>query len=219
MSERYPTTTDEQVAAAATAAAEAVRAGELIVLPTDTVYGIGCDAFSPAAVRDLLEAKGRDRAVPPPVLIGSLATLDALARDLSDQARALVAEFWPGPLTLVCREQPSLQWDLGENRGTVAIRLPDDPIARRILELTGPLAVSSANRTGHPPAIDADQAEEVFGDTVAVIVDGGPSALGEASTIVDLTGDHPRVLRAGAVALTVMNDLMDRMGYQPVEEG
>ena len=174
-SERYPTGTDEEREAAVEAAALAVQQGELVVLPTDTVYGVGADAFDPDAVRALLAAKGRGRNMPPPVLISSATTLDALAVKVPGYARALVEEFWPGPLTLVCHQQTSLQWDLGDTRGTVAVRMPDHEVALAILERTGPLAVSSANKTGMPAATDADQAIEMLGDDVAVVVDAGTS--------------------------------------------
>ncbi|MET0898803.1 MAG: L-threonylcarbamoyladenylate synthase, partial [Mycobacterium sp.] len=139
-------------------AVSAAKGGRLVVLPTDTVYGIGADAFDPEAVRGLLAAKGRGRNMPPPVLVSSATTLDALAVRVPGYARALVEEFWPGPLTLVCHQQSSLQWDLGDTRGTVAVRMPDHEVALAILDRTGPLAVSSANKTGMPAATDADQA-------------------------------------------------------------
>ena len=156
--------------------------------------------------------------MPPPVLISSASTLDALATDIPAFARALVEEFWPGPLTLVCRQRGSLQWDLGEARGTVALRMPDDEIALEILERTGPLAVSSANRTGEPAATDADQAEAMLGDVVAVIVDAGESAGGEASTIVDATSGQGRVLRVGALSLEALNEVLEPLGATLTDE-
>ena len=166
-------TTEDEREAAIDAAAAAVRRGLLVVLPTDTVYGIAADAFDPDAVQALLDAKGRGREMPPPVLVSTATTLDALAVGVPDYARALVERFWPGPLTIVCRQQTSLQWDLGETRGTVAVRMPDHEVALAVLERTGPLAVSSANITGRPAARDADEAEEMLGADVEVIVDGG----------------------------------------------
>ncbi|HEY0952508.1 L-threonylcarbamoyladenylate synthase [Nocardioides sp.] len=224
MSERYPTGTDEEREAAIEAASLAVQRGELIVLPTDTVYGIGADAFDPAAVRGLLAAKGRGREMPPPVLISAATTLDALAVRVPGYARALVEAFWPGPLTLVCHQQSSLQWDLGDTRGTVAVRMPDHDVAREILERTGPLAVSSANKTGMPAATDADQAEEMLGDDVAVVVDAGPvgqdSVPGaEASTIIDATGPQGRVLRRGALSLEQLNEVLEPLGATLTDEG
>ncbi|GAA4733590.1 hypothetical protein GCM10023350_16440 [Nocardioides endophyticus] len=217
-SERYPTGTDEEREAAVEAAALAVQQGELIVLPTDTVYGVGADAFDPVAVRGLLAAKGRGRNMPPPVLVSSATTLDALAVRVPGYARALVEEFWPGPLTLVCHQQSSLQWDLGDSRGTVAVRMPDDEIALAILERTGPLAVSSANKTGMPAATDADQAIEMLGDDVDVVVDGGTSRGGEASTIIDVTGSQGRVLRLGALSLEQLNAVLEPLGATLTDE-
>ncbi len=219
MSERYPTGTDEEREAAVEAASLAVQRGELVVLPTDTVYGVGADAFDPAAVRGLLAAKGRGREMPPPVLISAATTLDALAVRVPGYARALVEAFWPGPLTLVCHQQSSLQWDLGDTRGTVAVRMPDHEVAREILERTGPLAVSSANKTGMPAATDADQAAEMLGDDVAVIVDAGPAPGGEASTIVDVTGTQGRVLRRGALSLAQLNEVLEPLGATLTDEG
>ena len=216
--QRYSTATDDDRESAVEAATLAVQRGGLVVLPTDTVYGIGCDAFDPAAVRALLKAKGRGRDMPPPVLVSAATTLDALAVKVPGYARALVEEFWPGPLTLVCHQQTSLQWDLGETRGTVAVRMPDHAVAREILERTGPLAVSSANRTGLPAATDADAAEEMLGLRVDVIVDDGPSPGGESSTIVDVTGSQGRVLREGALSLDDLNDVLEPLGATLVLE-
>ncbi|WP_370074513.1 L-threonylcarbamoyladenylate synthase [Nocardioides sp.] len=210
--ERYGTDGDEDRESAIEAAALALQRGGLAVIPTDTVYGIAADAFDPAAVRALLAAKGRGREMPPPVLVSAATTLDALAVRVPGYARALVEEFWPGPLTLVCHQQTSLQWDLGETRGTVAVRMPDHALAREVLERTGPLAVSSANRTGMPAATDADQAEDMLGEVVDVIVDDGESPGGEASTIVDVTGGQGRVLRLGALSLEQLNEVLEPLG-------
>jgi L-threonylcarbamoyladenylate synthase len=180
-------------------AVSAARRGELIVLPTDTVYGIGADAFTPAAVTALLDAKGRGREMPPPVLVGSVRAATALVEDLGLHGQDLIDEFWPGALTLVCRANPNLLWDLGETQGTVAVRMPMHELAVELLKETGPLAVSSANLTGRPPARTADEAEKMLGDAVSVYLDGGPSGHAEPSTIIDLTGSVPRLLRAGAV--------------------
>ena len=219
MSERYPTGTEDEREAAVAAASLAVQRGHLVVLPTDTVYGIGADAFDPAAVRSLLAAKGRGREMPPPVLISAATTVDALAVRIPGYARALIDAFWPGPLTLVCHQQGSLQWDLGDTRGTVAVRMPDHAIAREVLERTGPLAVSSANRTGMPAATDADQAEQMLGEEVDVIIDAGESPGGEASTIVDVTGSQGRVLRRGALSLAQLNAVLEPLGATLTDEG
>lgn len=208
VSTRYDATDPAQREAGLTAATTAIRAGELVVLPTDTVYGLGADAFDPAAVRRLLEAKGRGRQMPPPVLVGSAATLDALASTVPSWARDLVEHYWPGPLTIVVREQSSLQWDLGDTRGTVAVRMPHDPVALELLGRTGPMAVSSANLTGRPAATDADQAAEMLADKVAVILDGGPTVDDRPSTIVDCTSARPRVLRVGAVPVAELRTVL-----------
>jgi len=191
-------------------AAEAVlRSGELVVMPTDTVYGVAADAFEPAAVRRLLRAKGRGADMPPPVLVAAVTTLDALATKLPTFAREMAEELWPGPLTLVCRQQPSLTWDLGDNRGTVAVRMPDSELVLELIQLTGPLAVSSANRTGMPAASSVAEAREMLGDAVSVYLDGGalPGAL--PSTILDVTGVVPRVLREGALDLARLRTFRD----------
>jgi tRNA threonylcarbamoyl adenosine modification protein (Sua5/YciO/YrdC/YwlC family) len=211
-------TTEDEREAAIEAAATAVRRGQLVVLPTDTVYGVAADAFSPDAVQALLDAKGRGREMPPPVLVSASTTLDALAVGVPAYARALVERFWPGPLTVVCRQQSSLQWDLGETRGTVAVRMPDHEVALAVLERTGPLAVSSANITGRPAALDADEAEEMLGADVEVVVDGGPVSGGEASTIIDCTGPQGRVLRRGALSLDALNEVLEPLGVAITDE-
>jgi L-threonylcarbamoyladenylate synthase len=212
MSTTYPTTTDDERESAIEAAAQAVQQGLLVVLPTDTVYGVGADAFDHVAVQALLDAKGRGRDMPPPVLISSATTLDALARGLPTYVAALTEAFWPGPLTLVCEQQPSLTWDLGETRGTVAVRMPDHEIALALLERTGPLAVSSANLSGLPAATEADAADGMLGDSVEVVLDGGPSPKREASTILDVRGERPRLLRPGALSVADLNAVLEPLG-------
>ena len=181
--------------------------GGLVVLPTDTVYGIAADAFTPPAVQALLDAKGRGRQMPPPVLIADVRVLDGLATDVPAGARALAEAFWPGGLTLIVRAQPSLAWDLGETRGTVALRVPDHETARALLQRTGPLAVSSANRTGSPAAVTAQEAYDQLGDSVAVYLDGGDAPGQVASSIVDATGPALRLVRAGALSLERLNEV------------
>ena len=189
------------------AAVAALRRGELAVLPTETVYGLAADAFSPSAVGRLLEAKGRSRAVPVPVLVGAWRTLDGLAEQVTPAARRLVEAFWPGPLTLVVRAAPSLAWDIGDARGTVAVRMPLHPVALAVLEQTGPLAVTGAHRTGMPPATDAAEAARQLGTAVAVYLDGGATPEPVVSTVLDLTGDVPRVLRTGALGLGQLREV------------
>jgi tRNA threonylcarbamoyl adenosine modification protein (Sua5/YciO/YrdC/YwlC family) len=217
--QRLPTGTDEERETALSSATVAVQKGKLVVLPTDTVYGVGADAFDPMAVRELLAAKGRGREMPPPVLVSAATTLDALASRVPDYARKLVEEFWPGPLTLICTQQSSLQWDLGETRGTVAVRMPDHELALALLERTGPMAVSSANKTGEPAAEDADAAERMLGEDVAIILDGGPVTGGLASTIVDVTGERPRVLRLGALSIESLDEALAESGVRIDEDG
>jgi tRNA threonylcarbamoyl adenosine modification protein (Sua5/YciO/YrdC/YwlC family) len=180
-------------------AADSVTAGELIVLPTDTVYGLGANAFDPVAVAELLRVKGRGRDVPVPVLVGSWSTIDGLVTSVDERTRRLVEAFWPGGLTLVVRHAPSLSWDLGDADGTVAVRMPLHPVAIEVLETTGPMAVSSANRHGQPAAQTAAEARDQLGDDVAVYLEDGNAPGGIASTIVDVTGPRPRILRLGAV--------------------
>ena len=192
-------------AAGIDAATAAIAAGDLVVLPTDTVYGLAADAFSADAVQRLMGAKGRGREMPPPVLIGAPATLEALASEVPTWLRAMTAELWPGPLTVICREQPSLNWDLGETRQTVAVRVPDHDVALAVLKATGPLAVSSANLTGEPAATTIDDAERMLGDAVAVYLDAGTSPGGVASTILDITAPTPRILREGPIGLDVLH--------------
>ncbi|OKI48789.1 L-threonylcarbamoyladenylate synthase [Streptomyces sp. MJM1172] len=188
-------------------AADAVRRGELVVLPTDTVYGVGADAFSPDAVARVLRAKGRGRQMPSPVLVGSPSALDGLVVDLSVQARELIDAFWPGGLTLVARHEPSIKWDLGETHGTVAIRMPAHPVAISLLDQTGPLAVSSANLTGRPSPQDCDAARAMLGDTVAVYLDAGPTPADVPSSIVDVTAETPVLLREGALSAARLREV------------
>ena len=199
MSTRYDCRDSQSRIAGVDAAVTAARAGELIVLPTDTVYGIGADAFIPAAVTTMLAAKGRGRNMPPPVLVGTARAAAALVDDLGPFGQDLIDEFWPGALTLVFRASPTLLWDLGDTKGTVALRMPLHPVALDVLKQTGPLAVSSANRTGQPAATTADEAQQQLGEAVSVYLDGGPCADTIPSTILDLTGAIPTLLRAGAI--------------------
>lgn len=181
----------------------AIGRGELVVMPTDTVYGVAADAFNPRAVQRLLDAKGRGRQSPPPVLIPGVDALDALAESVPDEVRRLVGEYWPGALTVILPARSSLHWDLGDTHGTVALRMPANPIALELLSETGPLAVSSANLTGRPPAVTAAEADGMLGEGVAIILDGGAGG-SEPSTIVDATSLHLpegrlRIVRHGAI--------------------
>ena len=211
MTKRYVCSDADQLNEGLHEAKSALQSEQLVVLPTDTVYGIAADAFEPAAVRRLLRAKGRGRDQPPPVLVAATTTLDALATNLPGYARDMVAELWPGALTLVCRQQTSLAWDLGDNRETVAIRMPDNEYALALLKQTGPLAVSSANTHGDPAATDVDAAEEMLGESVEVYLDGGTCDDATPSTIVDVTGPDPRVLREGAISLERLKEFNEHV--------
>ena len=214
MSPLYDCGDEAQLLTGMRQARQAIGRGELVVLPTDTVYGVAADAFSPEAVARLLAAKGRGRQSPPPVLVAGRAMMRALVSDVPDAVDRLIDEFWPGGLTIVLPAQPSLSWDLGETHGTVAVRQPAHRIALELLEETGPLAVSSANLTGRAAAITAPDAVDMLGDSIAVYLDGGISDTGISSTIVDATalvgGAEPvvRILREGAISRARLRDVL-----------
>jgi len=201
-------------------ARSAIGRGDLVVLPTDTVYGVAADAFQPKAVAKLLAAKGRGRQSPPPVLIPGIPTLDALAETVPDEVRALVTAFWPGGLTVILPARSSLNWDLGDTDGTVALRMPSNRVVLEILSETGPLAVSSANLTGEPAAMTAVEAERMLGDSVAVYLDDGeagsdyPDAeAATGSTIVDATGlllpeGKLRIVRHGVISDAAIREIV-----------
>ena len=232
MTRIYDCSVDTEYAAGMRLARSAIGRGALVVIPTDTVYGVAADAFNPDAVQRLLDAKGRDRTSPPPVLIPGIPTLDALAQDVPPPVRDLVAAFWPGGLTVILNAQPSLVWDLGDTRGTVALRMPRNKIALDLLSETGPLAVSSANSSGLPSAIDAVGAEDMLGSSVAVYLDGGVAGtdyepIGDrpgdtSSTIVDATrfatnGGKLVIVRGGVISRDdiagVIGDALAPVGF------
>jgi L-threonylcarbamoyladenylate synthase len=190
------------------AAIDALRRGDLVVLPTDTVYGVGADAFTPPAVDALLSAKMRGRDMPVGVLVGSWRGLDGLVVSVPAPVREIVEAFWPGGLSLVVRQAPSLSWDLGDSRGTVMVRMPLHPVALDVLHETGPLAVSSANVSGLPPATSAAEARTQLGESVDVYLESGSCGDPVASTIVDVTGPVPRLLRAGAIAVEALREIV-----------
>ncbi|MCV7280505.1 threonylcarbamoyl-AMP synthase [Mycolicibacterium flavescens] len=202
----------DQRATGIASAISALKGGRLVVLPTDTVYGVGADAFDSDAVASLLAAKGRGRDMPVPVLVGSWHTIEGLVYNVPQSARELIRAFWPGALSLVVRQAPSLQWDLGDAHGTVMLRMPLHPVAIELLREVGPMAVSSANISGRPAAVTAAEAREQLGDLVEVYLDAGPSQQQAASTIVDLTGAHPRVLRQGPITAAAVADVL---GVEP----
>jgi L-threonylcarbamoyladenylate synthase len=208
MSARFDCADPAQLLQGLAEAEAALRRGELVVMPTDTVYGVAAEAFDPVAVEGLLKAKGRGRDMPPPVLVGTVRAAMALVMDLADTGKDLIDEFWPGGLTIVCRSSPTLVWDLGETKGTVAVRMPLHQVALDLLKRTGPLAVSSANVSGRPAATTADEAMAQLGDSVAVYLDGGPCADDVPSTIVDLTGSVPRLLRQGVISVERLREVI-----------
>lgn len=208
MSTVYDCTKSDSRAAGLNAARGALKAGRLVVVPTDTVYGLAADAFDGSAVSALLAAKGRGRDMPVPVLVGSWTTIDGLVTTVRPEARELIRAFWPGGLSVVVHQAPSLAWDLGDTRGTVMLRMPLHPVVLELLREVGPLAVSSANISGRPAATDIGEAREQLAESVGVYLDGGPAEHGIASTIVDLTGDRPRILREGAVSAEAIAEVL-----------
>lgn len=197
-------------------ARQAIGRGDLVVVPTDTVYGIAADAFNPGAVQKLLDAKGRGRQSPPPVLVPGFATVTALAENITPEVHKLADAFWPGGLTIVVAARSTLAWDLGETNGTVALRMPDHELIRELLSETGPLAVSSANLTGSPAALTAAEALDQLGDRVAVYLDAGESSGSRVgSTIVDVTptrdGKPARILREGTISRDAIRDVLGEL--------
>jgi tRNA threonylcarbamoyl adenosine modification protein (Sua5/YciO/YrdC/YwlC family) len=205
MPDVYDLAQPQQLLAGMREARGALGRGDVIVMPTDTVYGIAANAFEASAVAKLLAAKGRDRTSPPPVLVAGAPAIDALASEVPDVIRTLVEQHWPGPLTVILPAQPSLQWDLGETHGTVALRIPNNEFALELLKETGPLAVSSANKHGQPAPANVQDAVAQLGDDVQIFLDAGVVG-GAASTIIDATGltaAEPlpaRIVRAGALS-------------------
>jgi L-threonylcarbamoyladenylate synthase len=194
---------------------EVIARGGVIVLPTDTVYGVGCDPFNNSAVEALFAVKRRGRDLPLPVLVHGWRQAIALVEDFTEQARTLVAAWWPGPLTIVLREAAGIGWDLGNSRGTVAVRMPKQSFALALIRRTGPLAVTSANRSGEPTPGTVAGIVEQLGDEVDLFFDAGPADGGPASTIVDLTGPQPRLLRAGAIPA----EEIERTLGEPLSDG
>lgn len=207
MSLLYDCNDAEDRADGLSAAAGAIRRGDLVVMPTDTVYGVAADAFSPSAVDEIFRAKGRGRNMPSPVLVGSWAGLDGLVLVVDSVVRELIEAFWPGGLSIIVEHAPSLEWDLGETRGTVMVRMPAHPVAIDLLTETGPLAVTSANKTGQAPPMTAEQAREQLGDAVSVYLEAGASE-GTPSSIVDLTGETPVLRRLGAVSVEALREVV-----------
>ena len=200
---------DEATRAEAIAeAVKAAKSGRLVVMPTDTLYGIGCDAFDNDAVASLLAAKHRGPDMPVPVLVGSWDTYKGLVASITDTMQLLVEAFWPGGLSIVVPQAPSLPWNLGDTRGTVMLRMPLQPVAIELLREVGPMAVSSANISGHTPPTTAIAAKQQLGKAVSVYLDGGEAAIGKPSTIVDLSQAHPYLLREGAISAEQISEVI-----------
>ena len=199
------------------------RNGRLIVMPTDTLYGLGCDAFNNDAVASLLATKRRGPDMPVPVLVGSWETIQGLVASYTDQARALVEAFWPGGLSIVVPQAPSLPWNLGDTRGTVMLRMPLHPVAIEVLREVGPMAVSSANLSGQAPPTTAIAAKQQLGSAVSVYLDGGETSVGKPSTIIDLSGQHPYLLREGAISAEEIGKVLgldpNSLRVNPVQGG
>lgn len=211
MSQVFDCTNPESRTAGIQAAVSAVRSGQLVVFPTDTVYGVGADAFRADSVKSLLSAKGRSAGMPASVLVGSWHTLDGLVLSVPKVARQLTEAFWPGALSIVLPHAPSLAWDLGDTRGTVMLRMPLHPVAIELLREVGPMAQSSANLTGHTAAISAAEAQSQLGESVAVYLEAGSVGDSVPSTIADLTGAKVRLLREGAISAAEISAVI---GYE-----
>lgn len=208
MSRIYDCADPESRTAGIKAAVDAVKAGQLVVLPTDTLYGLGCDAFNNEAVANLLATKHRGPDMPVPVLVGSWDTIQGLVQYYSPQAKTLVEAFWPGGLSIIVPQAPSLPWNLGDTRGTVMLRMPLHPVAIELLRETGPMAVSSANISGHTPPSTVTEARQQLNQNVSVYLDGGECAIGKPSSIIDISGDHPRLLREGAISAERIGEVL-----------
>ena len=219
MSARFDCSDPAQLAEGLQEAQAALRRGQLVVMPTDTVYGVAAEAFDPVAVDRLLAAKGHGRDMPPPVLVGTVRAAIALIQELSEMGKDLIDEFWPGPLTLIFKSSPTLVWDIGETKGTVGVRMPLHHVALGLLKKTGPLVVSSARYAGAETApTSVEAAEQQLGESVAVYLDGGPCAGDVRSTIVDVTGSVPKLLRPGVISpdrLREIVPLVDGDAYAP----
>lgn len=179
-------------------AAEALRSGALVAFPTDTVYGLGADARQMEAVGRLYTVKGRISAKAIPVLVGDAADLDRVAANVTEKAARLAEAFWPGPLTIIFPRHPDLPQDLS-GLDTVGVRIPDHEIARSVLRKTGPLAVTSANRSGAGELCSAHAVMTELAGRIPWIVDGGETPGGTPSTVVDLSRGTLAILRAGPI--------------------
>ena len=192
---------DEPGADAIARAADVLRAGGLVAFPTETVYGLGADASNPEAIDKVFAAKGRPHDHPLIVHIAGAAQLSAWARDIPAAALVLAKKFWPGPLTLILKRAPAVNTRVTGGQDTIALRVPSHPVAQALLHaFGGGVAGPSANRFGHVSATTADHVRDEFGAAVACVLDGGACAVGIESTIVDLSGAQPALLRPGCIS-------------------
>jgi L-threonylcarbamoyladenylate synthase len=190
-------------------AVEVLRRGGLVAFPTETVYGLGADAENEAALRRVFEVKGRPTGHPLIVHLGAAGQLDEWASDPPGSARVLAGAFWPGPLTMLVRRSPRVPDLVTGGRPSVGLRVPDQPLALRLLaEFGGGVAAPSANRFGHVSPTTAAHVQADLGDGIDLILDGGPCRIGVESTIVDLTQDHPEVIRPGGIPVAELEAVL-----------
>ena len=176
-----------------------MHAGNLVGFPTDTVYGLGAAAYDDMAVGRLYETKGRGTEKAIPILLGDASDLSRVAQDPPEMALALATRFWPGALTLVVVRQPGLPESLSQD-ATIGVRVPDHPFARQLLRAAGPLAATSANRTGEASPLTAEDVLRGLGGRFELLLDGGTVPGGRPSTVIDCTGKTPRLLRPGPIS-------------------
>lgn len=197
-------------------AGEIIRRGGLVAFPTETVYGLGGNAFDPDAASKIYEAKGRPSDNPLIVHIADMAGLDDIVENVPDTAGKLADAFWPGPMTLVMKKKPAVPDRTTGGLDTVAVRMPAEEIARALIRVsTVPIAAPSANRSGRPSTTTARHCIEDLDGRVDMIIDGGSVEIGLESTIVDLTGDVPTLLRPGAVTLEMLRDVLGQVETDP----
>lgn len=195
-------TTDAERNRGLVAAKAALTRGECVVMPTDTGYGLAANPFVPSGLDSLFKAKQRDRGMPVPVFVANLDAALALSYNLSEKGKLLMAKFWPGALTVIVKAHPTLKWDLADPENTIALRIPLNRTALELLTQTGPLGVTTANVSDRPAATDVESAKEQFGSLVSVYLDAGISVGNQPSTIIDATKDHLRLVRAGALSVS-----------------
>lgn len=212
MIRRFDACVPEELQRGIEAATSALRRGELVVVPTESAYGIAADAFRADGLSRLRHLKNRGRELPIPVMIGQTTTVDGLVSSLSEDARTLMAAFWPGLLTIVGTAQGSLSWEVGPlNDPTVSVRMPLHPVAWRLARSVGPLALTGANVAGADLPLTCDEAAAQFSNAVSVYLDAGACEPGPPSSVVDVTTSPPTLLREGAVSLTELREVCPQL--------